>query len=152
MTQNYKRTFGPQEANKNAPTALNVARCQQCRELNSTCARGVYLEYTSRGDRHLVCYKAQCVYCGAIQYWNAADKDGNPIVIPAFYVPHSQSRRPLTAHREFSLPEVLYKEDNRADVGLKVRIIDALLRLQLENPTEYIFTLKDVWEEMKHAA
>lgn len=147
----YKRTFGPQEAN-HAPAALHLPRCQQCHEHNSTCARGVYLEYTSRGDRHLVCYKAQCVYCGAIQYWTSTNKDGNSITIPAFYVLHSQSRRPLTAYREFSLPEALYKDGEKADVGLKVRIIAALLRLQQKSPTEYIFTLKDVWQEMNNAA
>jgi len=146
MTQ-YKRAFGPQEAN-NPPAASAPARCQQCGKSGGVCAKGVILEYTSQGDKKTVCYKAQCVFCGAIQYWNGRDKNGEPRTFPAFYVLHSQTNRPLTAYREFMLPPELYTSGNKADVGLKVDIIRSLLRLQVENPTEYIFTLKEVLEGM----
>lgn len=146
--QRYKRPFGPQEAN-NAPAALGLPRCQQCGKHGGLASRPIFLEYTSAGARHLVAHKNQCVFCGAIQYWNARNKAGELIPIPAIYVLHSQSRKPLTAYREFSLPEELYKSGDKADVGLKVDIIRALVRLQLERPTEYIFTLKEALEGLR---
>lgn len=146
--QRYKRSFGPQEAN-NAPAALNLPRCQQCGKIGGLCSRHILLEYTSTGKRHLVAHKAQCVFCGAIQYWNGKDKNGEPTPVPAIYAVHTQSGRPLLAYREFSLPEELYKSGDKADVGLKVDIIASLVRLQLEKPTEYIFTLKDVLEGLR---
>jgi len=150
MTQ-YKRTFGPQEAN-NAPTVSALPRCQQCGKSGGVCMRHVMLDYLGGAPFHTVCYKNQCVYCGAIQYWNGTDKNGEPRVIPAFYVLHTATRRPILPYREFSLPRELFQTpDGKADVGLKVRIISALLRLQLERPTEYVFTIHEVYDEMQRA-
>lgn len=148
--QRYKRSFGPQEAN-NAPAALNLPRCQQCGKSGGLISRHVMLNYASTAGFYTVCYRNSCVYCGATQYFNTT-KNGEPCAIPAFYVFAYPSQRIITERRNFLLPRELYETaDGKADVGLKVRFIDALLRLQLARQSEYVFTLKEVWEEMKNA-
>ena len=148
--QRYKRSFGPQEAN-NAPAALNLPRCQQCGRSGGLISRRVMLNYASNAGFYTVCYRNQCVYCSATQYFNTT-KNGEPCAVPAFYVYAYPSNRIFTEHRNFLLPRELYETaDGKADVGLKVRFIDALLRLQLARQSEYVFTLKEVLEEMKNA-
>ena len=148
-TQKYKRSFGPQEANT-PPAALNLPRCQQCGKTNGICALPVLLKYASTAPSHTVCYKNLCVFCGTIQHWETTDNNGQPCIIPAFYVLHTQSKKALTMRRDFSLPRELYQTaDGKADVGLKVRIIDSLLRLQLERPTDYMFGIKEVLEGLQ---
>ena len=152
MTQTkYKRGFGPQEAN-NAPTVSALPRCQQCGRPGGLISRSVMLNYASTAGFYTVCYRNQCVYCSATQYFNRTNKDGQLYTVPAFYVFAYPSQRIITERRNFLRPRELYETaEGKADVGLKVRFIDALLRLQLARESEYVFTLKEVWEEMQNA-
>lgn len=139
-TGRYKRDFGPKEID-NAPAAVMGPRCANCGRVGGICSRHVMLDYSPRVPRQIVFHKNMCVHCGTIQQWTNG---------PAFYVLHSQTQRPLTKYREFYLPLELYQSDGKADVALKVRMVAAMVRLQLKDPTEYIFTLEQVVKEMKN--
>ena len=139
-TGRYKRGFGPKEID-NAPAAVNLPRCNQCGRVGGICSRPVMLDYSPRVPRQNVFHKNICVHCGTIQQWANG---------PAIYVFHSKSHRPIAQYIEFLLPLELYQSDGKADVALKVRMVAAMVRLQLKDPTEYIFTLEQVVKEMKN--
>lgn len=139
-TGRYKRDFGPKEID-NTPAAVNLPRCQHCGRVGGIIASHVMLEISPQKPRQSVFLKNTCAHCRSIQFWNNK---------PAIFVLHSKSNRPITQYREFLLPGELYHSDGKADVALKVRMVAALVRLQLKDPTEYIFTLEQVLKEMEN--
>lgn len=94
-------------------------------------------------DNNIVCYKNICISCGKIQAFVETDATGNPKRTYAFFLGYGRKCR------DFFLPRPMYETtDGKADVGLKVRIIRALLALQVRNPTEKEFTKEQVYEEI----
>lgn len=142
----YKRNFGPVENNP-APAAVGN-QCQFCGK-NGRCAVPVFIREEPTAPAQVVCYKVVCVFCGNIQQVADTDKDGKTVRRPAFFA-YGTGRGILTTLRNFFLPPDLYATpDGKADVGLKVRLIRALLRLQVARPTEREFGLREVYEEYK---
>nr|DAR33124.1 MAG TPA: nucleic-acid-binding protein [Caudoviricetes sp.] len=136
MTFNYKREFGKKIEKKSA-----VPRCQYCGE-PTVCAMPVFLRIGPT-DNNVVCYKNICISCGKIQAFVETDATGNQKKTYAFFMGSARKCR------DFFLPRPMYETDGgKADVGLKVRIIRALLALQVRNPTEKEFTKEQVYEEI----
>lgn len=71
------------------------------------------------------------------------DATGNPKRTYAFFMGSARKCR------DFFLPRPMYETNGgKADVGLKVRLIRALLAPQVRNPTEKEFTKEQVYEEL----
>lgn len=136
MTFNYKREFGRKKEKKSA-----VARCQYCGD-PTVCAMPVFLRVSDK-EAVVVCYKSYCLSCGKIQAFVETDAIGNKKRMYAFFMGSARKCR------DFFLPRPMYEtEGGKADVGLKVRLIRALLALQVRNPTEKEFTKEQVYEEL----
>ena len=141
----YKRKFGREQ---NAP-AKPAQLCQYCGKAG-LCSMPVFLRVKSDGPAHVVCYKTICVYCGKIQQISRVAPDGTEKKEYAFFTLHSATRRVLTALRDFFLPREMYETpDGKADIALKVRLVRALLSLQLQRPTERSFYKDEVYERAK---
>lgn len=137
----YTRSFGRKKQKTNAP----VARCYKC---GATALASVPVFFRPDGpakDTCVVCNKNYCLACGTIQRFKEIDHDGNVKYTFAFW---SHVGRKC---RDFFLPREIYQtDDGKADVGLKVRFIRALLRLQIARPTEKMFTESEVRQELKN--
>ncbi len=141
----YKRNFGPAE--NNTPAAADANRCQFCAK-PGLCSVPVFFRLEPQDPATVVCYKVYCVYCGNIQQWPKTAPDGTRYTTPAFFVHRATGRGILTALRDFNLPPELYTTaDGKADVGLKVRLIRALLKLQEKEPHRKDFGGAEVYEQ-----
>lgn len=139
----YKRDFGKQTPHT---STANVMRCATCGCAWSLIAKNVLLCVTPGVGADYVCQKVLCVHCGKIHSWK--DSKGNQR--PAFYVTNSNGKI-MTEFRDFDLPRDLYEtNEGKADVGLKVRLVAALLRLQVKEPKIDLFYLQDVLKEMQN--
>ena len=144
MTE-YKRKFGREPS---AP-AKPAHTCQYCGKAG-LCSMPVFLHVNSDGPAHVVCYKTICVYCGKIQHISRVATDGTEKKEYAFFTLHSATRRVLTALRDCFLPREMYETpDGKADIALKVRLVRALLSLQIQRPTERSFYLNEVYDKAK---
>jgi len=140
MNWNYTRRFGRKKKIQASP----VPACQFCRD-TTVVSVPVFLRMSDEPqDNVVVCYKNICIACGKIQYFVNIDEQGNKKNSYAFWL-HTGRKC-----RDFNLPRSLFEtSDGKADVGYKVRFIRALLRLQIARPTEKIFTLQEVEDELK---
>lgn len=140
MSFNYTRSFGRKKKKPTAP----VARCYSC-GATALCAVPVFLRPDDPAkDTRVVCYKNICIACGKIQHFTEIDHDGNVKKYYAFWM--GQSHR----CRDFFIPAEMYEKDGKADVGLKVRLVRAILRLQVARPTEKLFTESEVLQELEN--
>lgn len=141
----YKRSFGVQEQNQQAPSG---PVCEVCGKYG-LCSMPVFVRLDPKEPAHVVCYKAFCVYCGSIQHFKNLPEDSQEEKY-AFYMPSFTKRGVFTALRDFFLPRELYHPlGEKADVGLKVRLIRALLKLQIRRPRESEFLINEVYAEYK---
>lgn len=140
MSFNYTRSFGRKKKKPTAP----AARCYAC-GATALCAVPVFFRPDDPAkETRVVCYKNYCILCGKIQYFTDIDKDGNVKKTYAFWL--GQGRK----CRDFFMPPEMYEVDGKADVGLKVRLVRALLRLQIARPTEKLFTESEVLDELQN--
>lgn len=136
MTFNYKRNFGKKEEKKSV-----VPACQYCRE-HTVCALPVFLRVSDK-EAVVVCYKSYCLSCGKIQAFVETDGIGNQKRTYAFWLNCGRKCR------DFFLPREMYESaDGKADVGLKVRLVRALLALQIKSPSTREFTKEEVYDEL----
>lgn len=138
MNWNYKRSFGRKKT-----TTPAAPGCQFCGE-HTVCAVPVFIRDTPQSKTHIVCYKKYCISCGKIQGYTDFDKDGTPRRTYAFWL--GAARRT----RNFFLPPEMYEVNGKPDVGLKIRLVRALLRLQIARPSEKMFYGHEVREELKN--
>ena len=138
MNFNYTRRYG-----RKKKTTSPTPACQYCHE-HTVCAVPVFIRATPESETRVVCYKNYCISCGKIQAFNAFDKDGNPYRTYAFWL--GVGRRA----RDFFLPPEMFEVDGKPDVGLKIRLVRALLRLQVKRPSEKMFYGYEVQEELEN--
>lgn len=136
MNWNYKRSFGRKKT-----TTPATPGCQHCGE-HTVCAVPVFIRATPESEARVVCYKNYCIACGKIQAFTDFDKEGNPRRTYAFFMGAARKCR------DFFLPPEMYESGGKADVGLKVRLVRALMRLQVKRPTEKMFLAREVYEEL----
>lgn len=136
MTFNYKREFGRKKEKKSASSG-----CQYCGE-HTVCALPVFLRVSDK-EAVVVCYKSYCLSCGKIQAFVETDAIGNKKRMYAFFMGSARKCR------DFFLPREMYESaDGKADVGLKVRLVRALLALQVKSPSTREFTKEEVYDEL----
>lgn len=137
MTFHYKRGFGRKK--KTTPTP--PPGCQFC-GAGTVCTVPVFLRLASQNVT-TVCHKNICLSCGKIQCFTEIDAEGNKKRTYAFWSHFGRKCR------DFSLPRTLFETpEGKADVGVKVRFIRALLRVQISRPTENCFTVEEVQDEL----
>ncbi|MGN1058182.1 MAG: hypothetical protein ACI4Q7_02370 [Candidatus Avelusimicrobium sp.] len=133
MTFNYKRKFEIKQS--------VVPSCQFCGE-HTVCALPVFLRVSDK-EAVVVCHKSYCLSCGKIQAFVETDATGNQKRTYAFWLNWGRKCR------DFFLPREMYEtSDGKADVGLKVRLVRALLALQVKTPSAREFTKEQVYEEL----
>ena len=142
MNKKYVRDFGGQPNTTAMPAVRRAASwCESCGKY-FVAARPVFLEYM--GQNYEVCQRNVCLRCGHIPVWRNAED-----AFPAFWTRRSNGS--ISVHkRDFFLPRELYEtEEGKADVGLKVRLISALIRLAQKEPTNTIFSYSLVEKMLK---
>ena len=142
----YKRSFGREE---NTVPDKPVPVCQFCAKPGGLCSVPVFVRLDNKHPAQVVCYKNYCLFCGKIQHFKWTDAGGKEKKSYAFFMPKWGSKGILTALRDFFLPREIYESDGKADVGFKVRLIRALLTLQIQNPRENDFFINDVYEQYR---
>lgn len=139
----YKRPFGREN---DKALAASARECQFCHRAGGVCSVPVFFRQQYDCPAHVVCYKTYCVFCGKIQYF----ENGRGGKFYAFFMPKMGGKGIFTAIRDFFIPREVYQtNEGKADVGLKVRLIKALLRLQIKEPQRKEFFMEEICEESK---